>query len=80
MEEWKKQLRKMPYSSRQRVMAALLLLQSRDFGSLDRRQLKGYEHIYRIRIGNYRVIYFDDGARIIFRAIRRRNEATYRDF
>ncbi|MDD5751216.1 MAG: hypothetical protein PHS73_01710 [Candidatus Peribacteraceae bacterium] len=80
MEPWKKQLRKMPRGGRARVLAALTLLFARDFGDLNRKQLKGHECIFRIRVGNYRIIYYDDGEAIILKAIRRRNEATYRDF
>ncbi|MEI8229734.1 MAG: type II toxin-antitoxin system RelE/ParE family toxin [Candidatus Peregrinibacteria bacterium] len=80
MELWKKQLRKIPKDSRDRIFAALLLLRSRDFRAVDRVQLKGYQHIYRIRVGNYRIIYFDDGERMIIKAIPRRDESTYRNF
>lgn len=80
MEKWKKQLRKIPQNSRSRVFAALTLLLARDFSQLDRLQLKGYENIYRIRVGNYRIIYHDDGDEITLKAIPRRDENTYSDF
>lgn len=80
MEKWKKQLRKIPRSSRDRIYSALMLLLARDFSTLDRLQLKGYENIFRIRVGNYRIIYHDDGAEITLKAIPRRDESTYRDF
>ncbi|MDD5103644.1 MAG: type II toxin-antitoxin system RelE/ParE family toxin [Candidatus Peribacteraceae bacterium] len=80
MESWKKQLRKMPRDGRARALAALTLLFARDFGALDRKQLKGYDAIFRIRVGGYRIIYHDDGEKITIKAIRRRNETTYRDF
>ncbi len=80
MEQWKKQLRKIPRSSRDRVLGALTLLLTRDFSALDRLQLKGYQHIFRIRVGNYRIIYHDEGDEITLKAISRRDENTYRDF
>lgn len=80
MEQWKKQLRKIPQGSRDLVLAALLLLQARDFTKLDRLRLKGYQHIFRIRVGNYRIIYHDDGEQMTLKAITRRDENTYRDF
>lgn len=80
MEKWKKQLRTIPRSSRNRILAALTQLGARDFSTLDRLQLKGYEHIFRIRVGNYRIIYHDDGEEITLKAIPRRDEHTYRDF
>lgn len=79
MEQWRKQLRKIPESSRTRILAVLVLLRLRDFRTLDRLQLKGYENIFRIRVGNYRIIYFDDGEKIVLKAILRRDENSYRN-
>ena len=75
-----KQLRKIPEKYRERVFSAIGQLMARDFSALDRKQLKRFENIFRIRIGNYRIIYHDDGDKIILKAIRIRNEATYNDF
>ena len=75
-----KQLRAIPGPYRERVFSALERIIARDFAGLDRLQLKRHECIYRVRVGHYRIIYFDDGQNIAFQAIRRRNEATYRDF
>lgn len=80
MEKWKKQLRMIPRSSRDRVFEALMLLLARDFKKLDRLRLKGYQNIFRIRVGNYRIIYHDDGEEITLKAIPRRDENTYKDF
>ena len=80
MEKWRKQLRKIPQSSHRRVLEALLQLSVWDFSQLDRLQLKGYENIFRVRVGNYRIIYHDDGENITIKAIPRRDENTYSDF
>lgn len=80
MEQWLKQLRKIPRRHRDRIEIALQLLFARDYSTLDRLQLKGYENIFRIRVGNYRIIYHDDGEEIILKAIPRRDENTYKDF
>jgi len=72
-----KQLRGIPKKFRERIFTAIEHLMKRDFSALDRAQLKGYDHIFRIRVGNYRIIYFDDGKQIILKAIKRRNEKTY---
>ena len=80
MEQWEKQLRKIPSKDRGRLLEVLELLFQRKFSSFDRQRLKGYQHIYRIRVGNYRILYFDDGTDIILKALKRRNEATYSDF
>lgn len=75
-----KQLRKIPEKYRESVFMAIERLLVRDFSVLDRKQLRGYEHIFRIRVGNYRVIYYDDGVDIILKAVLQRNESTYSRF
>ncbi len=80
MEKWKKQLRKIPKNSRGRILAVLFLVFARDFSTLDRLRLKGFENIFRIRVGNYRIIYHDDGEKITLKAIPTRDENTYRDY
>ncbi len=80
MDDIEKQLRKMSAKDRERIFRTLQKIIARDFSALDRKKLKGYECIFRVRIGNYRIIYFDDGQKLIMKAIQRRNEATYRDF
>lgn len=80
MEQWKKQLRTIPRNHRDRVLATLVLIFSRNFSGLDRLQLKGYQNIFRVRVGNYRIIYHDDGETITVKSIPRRNENTYKDF
>ena len=78
--KYEKLLGKIPMKDRERILEALACLKRRDYEALDRQKLKGYEHIFRIRVGNFRIIYFDDGERIILKAIQRRNEATYSAF
>lgn len=80
MEQWKKQLRRIPRNSREHIAAVLTLLLTRNFSTLDRLRLKGYQNIFRVRVGNYRIIYHDDGEEITLKAITRRDENTYRDF
>lgn len=80
MNKIEKQLRKIPEQHRERIFMTIERLMARDFSGLNRQQLKGHECIFRIRVGNYRIIYYDDGGEIILKAIRRRNETTYRDF
>jgi mRNA interferase RelE/StbE len=74
------QLRKIPELYRERIFLIVQKLQKRDFSELDRKKLKGYDSIFRIRIGNYRIIYQDDSAGIILKAILKRDENTYADF
>lgn len=77
MNRIEKLLMKIPKKDRILIEKALLLLYKREFQHLDRSRLKGYQSIYRIRIGNYRIIYFDDSQEIIIKYIRKRDESTY---
>ena len=54
-------------------------LRNREFSDLDRKKLKGYDSIYRVRVGSYRIIYFDDGEDLIVKYLKKRNERTYRE-
>ena len=80
MTKIEKQLRAIPGKYRERVFMAIERIMVRDFALLDRLQLKGYENFFRIRVGNYRIIYFDDGENVVLKAVRRRDENTYRGF
>ena len=77
---YEKLLRKIPAKDRERIQHALECVHKRDFSAMQRQKLKGYDCIFRIRIGSERIIYYDDGSIIILKAIQRRNESTYSDF
>lgn len=72
-----KQLRKIAASERLRVLDAMEHIIKRDVSLLDRIKLKGYKHMFRVRIGDYRIIYSDDGVDIVFEAVVRRDDNTY---
>lgn len=80
MDPLEKLLRKIVKRDRVRILEALELLFVRDMETLRPQKLKGYDCIFRIRVGNYRIIYFDDGTRIILKAVKKRDESTYSDF
>lgn len=75
-----RQLRRIPKKYQERIFIAMAQITARQFAALDHKQLKGSDHLFRVRVGNYRIIYFDDGKKIIFEAVRKRDEATYSDF
>lgn len=79
MDKVEKQLSKMPAKDRERVMDAMEKIIRRDFSGLNLKQLTGFKGIFRVRVGNYRIIYFDNGKTIIFESVSRKNETTYND-
>lgn len=72
------QLRKIPRKERERIFRTLDTIYRREFTGLDRKKLKGFDHIFRIRVGTYRIVYEDNGTSIILKGILKRNESTYR--
>ena len=79
MDKVEKQLQKMPLYDRNRVMDVMEQIIHRNFSGLNRKQLTGFRKIFRVRVGNYRIIYFDDGHDIQFESVGRKNESTYND-
>lgn len=73
-----KQIRRLPRSDGERVVAALRSLRStpKPHGSFHLE-----DRLYRIRVGRYRIIYavFEDRVVVLVCAVVRRTEATYRD-
>jgi len=80
MDEIQKLFRKISLHDRLMIELALKQIFNRDFEKLNLMRLKGYSHIFRVRVGHFRIIYFDDGQEIILKAIKRRDESTYSDF
>ena len=68
-----KAIKKLDKDTRQRIIAGIKKL---PFGDI--KKLKGYEISYRLRIGNYRVLYTFDGYTIIVTDVLPRSEAYKR--
>ena len=79
MEQIQKQWQKIPAKERAKIREIFLKLKNRDFQDSDRKKLKGYDYIFRVRAGKYRIIYFDDGQEIVLKYLKRRNERTYKE-
>ncbi len=79
MDQIQKQWSKLSEKDRKKIREALKKIKKRDFENLNRKKLKGYDHIFRVRVGNYRLIYFDDGEEILLKYLKKRNEKTYRE-
>lgn len=79
MDEIQKLFRKMHKKDRDSILAVLKKIHARE-KQFSQKKLKGFDYIFRVRVGNYRIIYFDDGEQIIVKAIKKRDESTYHDF
>ncbi len=79
MEQWIKQLRKAPRHYQDRIGRTLPQIFSRNLAGLNWKKLKGYEDLFRVRIGDYRIIYHDNGKEIMIMAISPKSDTTYND-
>ena len=78
MDKIQKLLKSIPKKDHAKIMLMMEKVHSREISVSQKQSLKGHEYIYRVRVGHYRIIYFDDGQEIILKAIRKRNEKTYK--
>ncbi len=70
-------LRKSTKSDREKIGFAIEKILIHDINQLDVKKIKGYYKLFRIRVGKYRIIYFDDGKNVVLKYIRKRNKDTY---
>lgn len=59
-----KQLRKLPRADRERLARRMMALADAPFAR-GARKLTGYEDVYRVRVGRYRILYSVDGRRLV---------------
>jgi len=80
VDRMKKNLAKFIKKERKRILDLKRQILSGDLSGLDVKRLKGGREAYRIRKGNFRIIFAkkSDGS-IIFIAMERRSESTYRN-
>lgn len=80
MDRISKFLKKLTRTERAKVEQALSMLLGGKVDSLDIQKLKGIEDIYRVRIGEVRIIFRKTGDVILILEISRRNQHTYRSY
>lgn len=75
-----KNLRKFSKRERTQMLQVMKRISMNDLKGLDVRKLKDRDHAFRVRKGNFRIIFRtnDQGINAII-AIERRSESTYRD-
>jgi mRNA-degrading endonuclease RelE of RelBE toxin-antitoxin system len=76
-----KLLAKLPPKQLKIIRTAIAQILSANFNGLDIKVIKGKKDIFRVRVGNYRILFKvspDKDPMIL--SISRRNEKTYRDF
>ncbi len=79
MDEIKKLLRSIVKKDRLLLEEAVEMILQGQSNELKPRKLSGYQHMFRIRVGNYRIIYYKDGEEVLIEAVRKRDESTYKN-
>ncbi len=74
MDAIEKLLKKISKKNKGNLLRAMLLIQHGEISGI---KLKGVE-IYRVRVGNYRILYRIEKKMVVIDGIRRRNEKTYK--
>ena len=78
MDRIEKALNKLGNKERATVKALLIRIASGELDGLDVRKLKGREDVYRVRKGDFRIIFLRKSANIRILTLERRNSKTYR--
>lgn len=78
MDKIHKLLKKLDRKSRDRVAQAINDIESRRLEGYSLLKLAGYRNLYRIRLGDYRIIFFMDENKVHVIGIRLRDENTYK--
>jgi mRNA-degrading endonuclease RelE of RelBE toxin-antitoxin system len=63
-----------------KINSALKKINALDFEGLDIKTFKGQSNVYRVRVGNYRIIFRVDIKNVLILKVDRRSEDTYREF
>lgn len=79
MDELTKLLRKIPKRDRFLLKEVIATILRGEGDSLHPKKLSGYNHIFRVRVGQYRIIYFWDSSKLIIKTVRKRDESTYKN-
>lgn len=78
MDKLSKLLRKLTSKERTQLATALRALLSGETGSLDIKKLKSVENVYRVRVGDLRILFRKDRGDIRVLEVSRRDDTTYR--
>ena len=80
MDQNQKFLRRLNSKEFTTVEKTLQKILIRDTANLDIRKLSGYRDIYRVKIGDVRIIFLDTGDYTEVLEISHRNKSTYKNF
>lgn len=75
-----KLLQKLPPKQLRLLLAVIQKIVTKNLGGLDVKALKGHQELYRVRVGNYRIIFTKiNGQEPRIISVAKRDEKTYKD-
>lgn len=63
-----------------RVTQAMIDIIAGEFGGYNHKKMKGHANLYRVRVGDIRIVYLELKRERRIVLVARRNDATYHDF
>lgn len=72
-------LSRLPRKQREKLEPVLRQLHDGSTAQLDIKALAGKPHMYRVRVGRMRVIFYRDDSRFELRRVTNRDDKTYKD-
>lgn len=79
MDKLEKFLSRLKEAERERLETAIRKILNSDLTGLDIKRLKGKKQLYRVRLGDLRIIFSRKAGRVMIHEASRRSEKTYRD-
>lgn len=80
MEKIDKFIKKLSFKEAERIYLIIDKIINRNFENLDIKKLKGFDHIYRVRVGKNRIIYTDNKGQVKILEISSRDDSTYKKY
>ncbi len=77
MDKLAKALAKMPDNERQKIQAILIRIRALDYTNMDFKKLSGRDDIYRVRHGDWRIIFYLIKNEVHILAVEKRSDNTY---
>lgn len=75
-----KNLNKLSNKDRRKIKKLLVLIKTDKWAGLDLKKLKNRDKIFRVRKGDFRIIFKKDGNEIFLLIVERRSDNTYENF
>jgi len=80
MDKITKFLKRLTKKERDRVMQAMVDIIADELRGYDQKKMKGQANVYRVRVGDIRIVFLELNNKRRILLVTRRDDTTYRDF